>query len=73
MKSIEKSNSIEIEYGTRIISDRNSSKIIAIPKRALQNLSNTKFRKLSIKLVFENGEKFIKMIPVYELERRYYD
>lgn len=73
MKSIEKSNSIEIEYGTRIISDRNSSKIIAIPKTALQNLSNGKFRKLSIKLVFENGEKFIKLIPVYELERRYYD
>ena len=73
MKSIEKSNSIEIEYGTRTISDRNSSKIIAIPKTALQNLSNAKFRKLSIKLVFENGEKFIKLIPVYELERRYYD
>ncbi len=73
MKSIEKSNSIEIEYGTRIISDRNSSKIIAIPKIALQNLSNAKFRKLSIKLVFENGEKFIKMVPVYELKKRYYD
>ena len=58
-----------VDFGVRIISDRNSSKTIALPKTALSNLSEEKFYKLSIKLVQQSGEKFLKLTPVFDLRR----
>lgn len=61
----------EINFGFRVISDRCTSKIIAIPKTALENLSKNRFKKLQIKLICENGRSFLELTPVLELERVY--
>lgn len=58
-----------INFGIRIISDRNSSKTIAIPKTALKNLSDGKFSKICIQLIDENGDRFLKLTPVLDLRR----
>ena len=59
----------EIDFGTRVISDRSTSKIIAIPKTALKNLSKNRFKKLQIKLICENGRNFLELTPVLELKK----
>jgi len=61
----------EIQFGERVISDRGTSKIIAIPKTALDNLSKNRFKKLQIKLICENGRNFLELTPVLELERSF--
>jgi len=61
----------EIDFGSRVISDRCTSKIIAIPKTALDNPSKNRFKKLQIKLICENGRNFLELTPVLELERSY--
>lgn len=62
-------NHTEIDFGTRVISNRCTSKIIAIPKTALENLTAGRFRKLRIKLIYEDGRKYLELTPVLELER----
>lgn len=59
----------EITFGTRVISDRCTSKVIAIPRVALENLSQGKVRKLQIKLIHENGRTFLELTPILELEK----
>ncbi|KAG2477970.1 MAG: hypothetical protein NPMRTH1_820007 [Nitrosopumilales archaeon] len=59
-----------INFGIRVISNRNSSKTIALPKTALKNLSDGRFSKLSIQLIDENGNKFLKLTPVFDLRRK---
>ena len=63
-------NRTEFDCGTRVISDRWTSKIIAIPKVALENLSKNKFKKMRIKLICENGKSFLELTPVFTLEPR---
>jgi len=52
------------DFGLRKISNQNFSKVIALPKTALQNcgISN----KLSVELVQEGKTKFLKLSPVKE-------
>ena len=69
MDELSKPQQTVIDFGERIISDRNSSKTVAIPKIALVNLSEGKFKKLNIKLIQQNGEKFLKLTPVFDLEK----
>lgn len=59
----------EINFGTRVISNRCSSKIVAIPKTALENLSEGRFKKLQIKLICENNRTFLELTPVFDLEK----
>ncbi|MBM3911015.1 MAG: hypothetical protein FJ356_05145 [Thaumarchaeota archaeon] len=53
-----------IDFGQRRISDQNFSKIIAIPKTALDNCGCKNANSANVKLVQENGEKFIKLTPL---------
>ena len=53
-----------IDFGTRKISNQNFSKMIALPKDALRNCTQDKIMSVNVKLVHQNGEKFIKLIPV---------
>lgn len=55
-----------VDFGTRKISNQNFSKMIAIPKDALRNCGNGKAMSVNVKLVQQNGEKFIKLIPKCE-------
>lgn len=54
---------IVIDFGKRTISNQQSSRIVALPKTALLNLSEIEFSKVRIRLVQQNGEKFLKITP----------
>ncbi|AFS82627.1 hypothetical protein [Candidatus Nitrosopumilus sediminis] len=53
--------SIETDFGQRQVSHQNFSRIVALPKIALQNCGITS--QVSVKLVLQNGEKFLKITP----------
>jgi len=56
------SHQVITDFGTRKISSQNFSKVIALPKIALENLGTTASN-LRIELVQEKGEKFLKLSP----------
>jgi len=49
------------DFGTRQISQQNFSRIVALPKLALQNCGIDS--QVSVKLIQQNGEKFLKLSP----------
>jgi len=55
-----------IDFGNRKISNQNFSKMIAIPKDALRNCGDGKAMSVNVKLVQQNGEKYIKLVPKCE-------
>jgi len=59
-----------IDFGTRKISNQNFSKMIAIPKDALRNCGDGKAMEVKVKLVQQNGEKFIKLIPICKAKEK---
>jgi len=60
---------IIIFCGIRKIRKQQFSNTVALPKTALDNCSDGKFTKFSIELVQENGEKYLKLTPVFDLEK----
>ncbi len=65
-KSSKKPETLVIDFGTRAISNQNSSKIIAIPKTALANFGSKEIKKVNVKLIQSNGIKVIQLSPVIE-------
>lgn len=51
------------DFGTRTIHNQNFSKMVALPKTALENLGQN-ITEVDVSLVQENGIKYIKLIPV---------
>ena len=51
------------DFGIRKISNQNFSKIIAIPKQALENCQPNA-DKVNIKLVQESKERYLKLTPI---------
>lgn len=61
----EESEFIETEFGERKVSHINQSRMIAIPKMALQNACGTSDGlSMSISLVQNGNEKFLKLTPI---------
>ena len=56
------------DFGLRKISNQNFSKMIAIPKTALANCGCKEATSANVKLVQDNGEKYIKLTPVCQIE-----
>jgi len=54
--------SIETDFGQRQVSHQNFSRIVALPKIALQNCGIKS--QVTVTLVQQNGEKFLKISPV---------
>ena len=52
---------IETDFGQRQVSHQNFSRIVALPKIALQNCGIKS--QVSVTLVQQNGEKFLKISP----------
>ena len=52
------------DFGTRKVSQQNFSKIVALPKTALENCGITSH--VNVKLVQWKDEKFIQLTPVNE-------
>jgi hypothetical protein len=61
------SESMVTDFGVRSICTQNFSKIVALPKTALVNCG-MESTKVSVKLVQQNGERFIKLTPIAEKE-----
>ena len=49
------------DFGIRQVSHQNFSRIVALPKLALQNSGIDS--QVSVKLIQQNGEKFLKLSP----------
>lgn len=64
-----KSNPVETDFGTRAISNQNFSKMVALPKQALANCGTGKTMRVNVKLVDDNGKKFLKLTPICQKEK----
>ena len=51
------------DFGNRTISSQNYSKIVALPKTALTNCG-IEATSVNVKLVQQDGEKYIKLTPI---------
>jgi len=51
------------DFGRRAIHNQNFSKMVALPKTALENLGDN-ITEVDVSLVQENGTKYIKLVPV---------
>ena len=64
-KPDEESEFIETEFGTRKVSHINQSRMVAIPKLALQNVCGTTDNlTVKVSLVQKGKEKFLKLVPI---------
>jgi len=61
---------VVMDFGTRKISNQNFSKMIALPKTALANCSPNEIARVNVKLVQDNGEKYLKLTPVCQKEEK---
>ncbi len=68
-KANSNSEPIVAEYGTRKISNCNFSKLVALPKNALLNCGGEDLKEVDVKLVMQDGERFIKLSPVAEKKK----
>lgn len=50
------------DFGTRTIHNQNFSKMVALPKTALENLGEN-ISEVDVSLVQENGIKYIRLTP----------
>jgi len=64
-KPNEESEIFETDFGDRKVSHINQSRMIALPKMALQNAcGTTDGLTMSISLVQKGKEKFLKLVPI---------
>ena len=64
-KPKEESEFIETDFGDRKVSHINQSRMIALPKMALQNTCGTSDGlTMSVSLVQKGDEKFLKLTPI---------
>ena len=57
------------DFGDRTISSQNFSKIVTLPKTALTNCGAEETTKVNVKLVQDNGEKYIKLTPICQTDK----
>ena len=64
-KPNEESEIFETDFGERKVSHINQSRMIALPKMALQNACGTTDNlTMNVSLVQEGKEKFLKLVPI---------
>jgi hypothetical protein len=64
---------MEIEFGPRKLNTQNFSKTVVLPKDALVNCGcdmNSNDIMLDVKLVQENGERYIRLTPVCKVQTK---
>ena len=62
------SESMVTDFGNRTISSQNFSKIVTLPKTALINCG-IEATMVNVKLVQQDGEKFIKLTPICKTKK----
>ena len=58
-----------VDFGLRKLYQHKFSIVISLPLHAIKNCADGEFQKVSVKLVNENGEKYLKLSPVFDLKR----
>jgi len=58
-----------VDFGIRKLYNHKFSTVISLPRYAIKNCGDSEFQKVSVKLVNENGEKYLKLSPVFDLKR----
>lgn len=58
-----------VDFGVRKLYSRQFSIVVSLPKQAIKNCGDGEFHKVSVKLVNENGEKYLKLSPVFDLKK----
>jgi len=61
-KTVSNTKELITDFGERSVHDQNFSKIVALPKVALANCGDVS--RVNVKLVQENGIKYLKLTPV---------
>jgi DNA-binding transcriptional regulator YiaG len=56
---------LEIDFGRRKVTSQHFSRVIVIPKEALLNWNKQEANFVNVKLIEENGSRFIKLTPIY--------
>jgi len=68
-KPDEESEFFETEFGERKVSHINQSRMIAIPKMALQNVcGTTDDLTVKVSMVQKGKEKFLKLVPICNID-----
>jgi hypothetical protein len=62
-KTVSNTKELVTDFGERSVHDQNFSKIVALPKVALANCGDVS--RVNVKLVQENGIKYLKLTPVH--------
>lgn len=60
---------IILEFGERTLYTHEFTTVVSLPKQALKNCSSSRFQKVNVQLIIENGEKYLKLIPILELKK----
>lgn len=72
-KEAQISPEMEIEFGSRKLNTQNFSKTVVLPKEALANCGcdmNNNDILLDVKLVQKDGERYIKLTPVFKTQTK---
>ena len=56
-------NLVVTAFGKRTIVNQNFSKLISLPKTALENLGKD-IKQVNVELVQENNSKYIRLVPI---------
>lgn len=67
-----KNKKFVVDYGIRKLSNRPFTIVVSLPKLAIKNCADGQFYKVKIQLVNDNGEKYLKLTPVFDLEKVIY-
>ena len=63
-KKLDSNSPMVTDFGNRAISSQNFSKIVTLPKTALTNCGAGETARVNVKLVQDNGERYIKLTPI---------
>jgi len=58
-----------VDFGTRKLYDKQYSVVVTLPKQAIKNCSDGMFYKVSVQLVCEKDEKYLKLCPIFDLQK----
>ena len=59
---------IVIDFGSRKILCQNFSRLVTLPKTALLNWNKQEAKFVNITLVYEKGQRYIKLTPIHSTE-----
>lgn len=66
---MENGKKLVIDFGDRKLYNHQFTTVISLPRQALKNCTSSRFEKINVRLILEDGEKYLKLTPVLELKK----